>query len=73
MTLKERINEDMKAAMRAGETGKRDAIRLMEAGEQVNADAVRYLNRLSDHLFCAARRANANGAADILWKPGATR
>ena len=51
----------------------RDAIRLMEAGEQVNADAVRYLNRLSDHLFCAARRANANGAADILWKPGATR
>ena len=51
----------------------RDAIRLMEAGEQVNPDAVRYLNRLSDHLFVAARRANANGAADILWKPGATR
>jgi cob(I)alamin adenosyltransferase len=41
--------------------------------EQVNPDAVRYLNRLSDHLFCAARRANANGAADVLWKPGATR
>ena len=31
MTLKERINEDMKAAMRAGETGKRDAIRLLLA------------------------------------------
>ena len=31
MTLKERINEDMKAAMRAGETGKRDAIRLLMA------------------------------------------
>jgi uncharacterized protein YqeY len=29
MTLRERINEDMKAAMRAGETGKRDAIRLL--------------------------------------------
>ena len=31
MTLKERITEDMKAAMRAGETGKRDAIRLLLA------------------------------------------
>lgn len=31
MTLKERINDDMKAAMRAGETAKRDAIRLLLA------------------------------------------
>ena len=31
MTLKERINEDMKSAMRAGETNKRDAIRLLLA------------------------------------------
>ncbi len=31
MTLKERITEDMKAAMRAGETAKRDAIRLLQA------------------------------------------
>jgi len=31
MTLRERINDDMKAAMRAGETGKRDAIRLLLA------------------------------------------
>ena len=31
MTLKERINEDMKAAMRAGEAAKRDAIRLLLA------------------------------------------
>ncbi|MEI7429571.1 MAG: GatB/YqeY domain-containing protein [Betaproteobacteria bacterium] len=31
MTLKERINDDMKAAIRAGETGKRDAIRLLTA------------------------------------------
>lgn len=51
----------------------REAVRLMEAGEAVNPEAVRYLNRLSDHLFVAARRANANGAADVLWKPGATR
>ena len=51
----------------------RDSVRLMEAGEAVNPEAVRYLNRLSDHLFVAARRANANGAGDVLWKPGATR
>ena len=35
--------------------------------------AVRYLNRLSDLLFVAARYANARGAGDILWTPGATR
>lgn len=51
----------------------RDAVVLMETGEKVNPDAVRYLNRLSDHLFVAARRANANGADDIKWVPGATR
>ena len=31
MTLKDRITEDMKMAMRAGETAKRDAIRLLLA------------------------------------------
>lgn len=31
MNLKERINDDMKAAMRAGEAAKRDAIRLLNA------------------------------------------
>ena len=50
-----------------------EAVRLMESGEGVNVEAVKYLNRLSDHLFVAARRANANGASDIKWKPGATR
>lgn len=51
----------------------REAIRLKEAGEEVNEQAVIYLNRLSDHLFVAARRANGHGADDVLWKPGATR
>jgi cob(I)alamin adenosyltransferase len=51
----------------------RDAVRLVETGETVTPAAVRYLNRLSDHLFVAARRANANGAGDVLWTPGATR
>ncbi len=51
----------------------RDAIRAREAGRDISPVAVRYLNRLSDHLFVAARRANANGADDVKWIPGATR
>ena len=42
-------------------------------GEIVGDAALKYLNRLSDLLFVAARRANDDGAADVLWKPGATR
>ena len=41
--------------------------------EQVNPEAVKYLNRLSDHLFVLGRRVNDNGARDVLWQPGATR
>ena len=51
----------------------REAIRLMETGATVTPEAIRYLNRLSDHLFVAARRANANGASDVKWVPGGTR
>ena len=36
-------------------------------------DALRYLNRLSDHLFVLARWVARDGGGDILWKPGATR
>jgi cob(I)alamin adenosyltransferase len=45
----------------------------LAAAEPLNPEAVRYLNRLSDHLFVLARRLNAQGAADVLWVPGATR
>jgi cob(I)alamin adenosyltransferase len=41
--------------------------------EPVNPVAVRYLNRLSDHLFVLSRATNDNGARDVLWEPGATR
>ena len=41
--------------------------------EEVNADAVKYLNRLSDWFFVAGRIANDDGRADILWVPGANR
>jgi cob(I)alamin adenosyltransferase len=45
----------------------------LAAEEKVNPEAVKYLNRLSDHLFVLSRRLNGNGAKDVLWQPGATR
>lgn len=42
------------------------------ADESVGATALRYVNRLSDFLFVAARYANRE-AGDVLWTPGATR
>ncbi|MDG1115578.1 MAG: cob(I)yrinic acid a,c-diamide adenosyltransferase [Flavimaricola sp.] len=41
--------------------------------EEVNVAAVKYLNRLSDWFFVASRIANEDGAADVLWVPGANR
>jgi cob(I)alamin adenosyltransferase len=41
--------------------------------EQVNPDALAYLNRLSDHLFISARYLAAKRGGDVLWEPGATR
>jgi cob(I)alamin adenosyltransferase len=41
--------------------------------EPVNPEALKYLNRLSDHLFVLGRRVNDNGARDLLWVPGANR
>jgi cob(I)alamin adenosyltransferase len=38
--------------------------------EAVNAEAIRYVNRLSDLFFVAARVANDGGAGDVLWVPG---
>jgi cob(I)alamin adenosyltransferase len=39
----------------------------------VSPAAMRYVNRLSDYLFVAARWANAQSGGDVLWVPGATR
>src|SRR6185312_16596491 len=47
-------------------------VELSEA-ETVGAAAIKYINRLSDHLFVMARYANDRGAKDVLWKPGANR
>lgn len=41
--------------------------------EKVNPAAIRYVNRLSDHLFVMSRFVNDKGAKDVLWVPGANR
>jgi cob(I)alamin adenosyltransferase len=45
----------------------------LAAHEPVNAEALKYVNRLSDLLFVLGRYMNARGAADVLWKPGQNR
>jgi cob(I)alamin adenosyltransferase len=58
------------AAAHVARTVTRRAERLvvaLAAEEEVNPAVIRYLNRLSDHLFVLARRLNGNGAGDVLW------
>jgi cob(I)alamin adenosyltransferase len=51
----------------------RRAERVVAGLEAVNPLLLRYLNRLSDHLFVLARALNSDGAGDVLWVPGANR
>jgi cob(I)alamin adenosyltransferase len=44
-----------------------------KAGESVTPEVLKYVNRLSDFLFVAARHANGKGKRDVLWKPGQNR
>jgi cob(I)alamin adenosyltransferase len=50
----------------------RAAVALGES-EPLNPHLLAYLNRLSDHLFVAARFVAAQEGGDVLWQPGATR
>ncbi|TIM76967.1 MAG: cob(I)yrinic acid a,c-diamide adenosyltransferase [Mesorhizobium sp.] len=66
------------AALHLARTVARRAERIMVAltqnpGEYVNREAIRYINRVSDFLFVAARAVNDNGNADVLWIPGKNR
>jgi cob(I)alamin adenosyltransferase len=66
------------AALHLARTVSRRAERLVvelaaREGETVSGDALRYINRLSDFFFVAARAVNDNGAADVLWVPGQNR
>jgi cob(I)alamin adenosyltransferase len=44
-----------------------------QPGEEVSADALKYVNRLSDLLFVASRFMNGKGETDVLWAPGQNR
>ncbi|RWP61131.1 cob(I)yrinic acid a,c-diamide adenosyltransferase [Mesorhizobium sp.] len=66
------------AALHLARTVARRAERIMVAltqnpGEHLNREAIRYINRVSDFLFVAARAVNDNGNADVLWIPGKNR
>jgi len=66
------------AALHLARTVARRAERLMVAlaqdpNEHVNRDGLKYINRVSDFLFVAARAVNDNGNADVLWVPGKNR
>jgi cob(I)alamin adenosyltransferase len=66
------------AALHIARTVARRAERLMvelaqKPGEHVNPEGLKYINRVSDFLFVAARAVNDNGNADVLWVPGKNR
>ncbi|RWO85443.1 cob(I)yrinic acid a,c-diamide adenosyltransferase [Mesorhizobium sp.] len=66
------------AALHLARTVARRAERIMVAltqtpGEHVSREVIRYINRVSDFLFVAARAVNDNGNADVLWVPGKNR
>ena len=64
------------ARLHVARTVVRRAERLIAAlceREAVNAHALVYANRLSDHLFVLARALNDEGRGDVLWTPGANR
>jgi cob(I)alamin adenosyltransferase len=66
------------AALHLARTVSRRAERLMvelaaDPDEPVGADALKYINRLSDHLFVASRFVNDRGKGDVLWVPGKNR
>jgi cob(I)alamin adenosyltransferase len=45
----------------------------LAAHEAINPLAIKYVNRLSDHLFVLARHLNDGGNSDVLWVPGQNR
>ena len=68
--------EPAAAYLHLARTVTRRAERLLAGLNQhhpLNPAAMRYVNRLSDHLFVLGRYLNDRGKKDLLWRPGANR
>jgi len=64
-----RLNAELHAARTVCRRAERLVVALARV-EEVPAEAVRYLNRLSDALFVFSRWANhVLGAPEVLWEP----
>lgn len=66
------------AALHVSRTVSRRAERLIvelaaQPDEPVSPACLKYINRLSDFFFVAARYVNGRGADDVLWVPGQNR
>lgn len=66
------------ATLHLARTVTRRAERVMVAlaqdpDERIGEETLKYINRLSDFLFVAARTVNDNGKSDVLWVPGKNR
>ena len=77
-TSRQAREQPASAALHIARTVARRAERLMvelaqKPGEHVNPEGLKYINRVSDFLFVAARAVNDNGKADVLWVPGKNR
>ena len=68
-----KLASNLHVARTIARRAEREIAVLIEAGEAVSEPAMQYINRLSDLLFVAARRANGNGALDVKWVPAKNR
>ena len=49
------------------------AMTALAEASPINPEAIKYINRLSDHFFVLSRYLNGKGKRDVLWQPGANR
>lgn len=78
MSLKSRINDDVKAAMRAGDAGRRDALRLLlaavkqrevdERRELTDADVVSVIDRMTKQRRESIAQFEKGGRQDLAQK-----
>ena len=68
-----RLSAELHLARTVTRRAERLVVELKDREPDTSAEAVIYLNRLSDLLFVLARVANGDGRTDVLWTPGKFR